>query len=182
METVAERAGNLSKEFECLRCGRCCLSAGPVLHVEQVDVERWKKQGRSDILSKLFLDQLGCEECGIEWPPWHGNKCWKCGREGKPAVYYWIDERQPMTVFAQLLADPICPFLQKVRKKDEYLCKINDTKPEICREFPELKPDEVTKNEEECIEWGCRGYLKWKQKFRQQKKDVGSDFVSSKPP
>jgi Fe-S-cluster containining protein len=158
----------MKNEFRCLRCGRCWIEAGPTLHVAQNDVERWKAERRKDILSKLWLNQLVCRECDIEWPPWEGKKCPECGKHPTDAVYYWLDPRSPMTVFSQLLANPRCPFLRKVRKKDEYLCIIHETKPDICRDFPELEESKVTDNEEECIEWGCKGYRAWKKKVKKQ--------------
>jgi Fe-S-cluster containining protein len=156
----------MNNAFDCVRCGRCCLYAGPILHIEQVDVDRWCKEGRQDILSKLFQSHFICEDCEEEWPSHAGNKCPSCGNRSDVGSYYWLDSRAPLHPLAQLMASPRCPFLKKVRKKDEYFCKIHDTKPEICMDFPDLDPKVVTNNEEECIEWGCKGYLKWKEKVR----------------
>ena len=70
---------------------------------------------------------------------------------------------------AQLLGAPRCPFLRKVGK-GKYLCGIHKTKPRICQEFPELNESEVTKNEEECIDWKCKGYMKWKKAVSKRKR------------
>jgi Fe-S-cluster containining protein len=158
----------MNAQFECLRCGRCCKTAGDVLHITQKDVDRWKTEGRNDILSKLFLVRLACTRCNVEWPPHTGGKCPQCGGSSVDGVYYWLDLKMPKNWFAQLMGSPRCPFLKKIRNKSEYSCRINETKPEICREFPALDPKAKTKNEEECINWECRGYLKWKRKARLQ--------------
>lgn len=43
-----------------------------------------------------------------------------------------------------------CPFLRKVRGKDEYYCKIHDIKPLLCRQFP--------RDREHAKKLGCPGY------------------------
>jgi Fe-S-cluster containining protein len=44
-----------------------------------------------------------------------------------------------------------CPFLRKVRNKNEYYCKIQVIKPHFCREFP--------KDKEHSKKWiNCPGY------------------------
>jgi Fe-S-cluster containining protein len=155
-------------QFSCLRCGRCCKVAGEVLHITQNDVDRWEREGRKDILEKLFLVRMSCSNCNIEWPPHVGENCPECGKVSKSGVYYWLDPRMPKNWLAQLMGSPKCPFLKKIWNKDEYLCGINETKPEICREFPVLDSKEKTKNEAECISWGCEGYFRWKAKARKQ--------------
>jgi Fe-S-cluster containining protein len=56
------------------------------------------------------------------------------------------------------------PLSEENKRKSEYSCSIHETKPEICRDFPELDRKKVTGNEEECIEWNCKGYQEWKKK------------------
>lgn len=163
---MAEVRGNREDQFECLRCGHCCLAAGSTLYIDQEDLNKWIKEKRKDILSLLYKTNFICDDCGVEWNPRDGNKCPDCKKKAENARYYWIDKNQPLNLFAQLMADPRCPFLKKVRNKDEYLCKIHETKPATCRGFPELDKKEVTQNEEECISWGCKGYPKWKSLHR----------------
>lgn len=154
----------MNAQFQCLRCGRCCLVAGEILHVSQSDVDRWRKANRIDILDKLWLNSFLCERCGISWPAWQGENYPECGKHSDKGDYYWLDQRRPRDFFSQQMAGPRCPFLKKTREKDEYSCLIHDNKPEICRNFPQLVENEVTENEIECIEWKCEGYLKWKKR------------------
>lgn len=151
--------------FECLRCGSCCRVAGEALHITQSDVERWLVEGRDDILDEVFPVRVFCKECNVQWPSPAGENCPKCGQRGEP-IWYWIDHGRGQSYMGQLLGAPRCPFLRKIRKKEEYSCLIHETRPEVCREFPKLDSDKVTKNEEECVEWRCKGYLDWKEKSR----------------
>jgi Fe-S-cluster containining protein len=151
-----------SNEFKCLHCGQCCKNAGSTLRIEQVDIERWEREGRNDIISKVFLTSLRCTACNIEWGALCGNTCPECGQVGV-GIFYWIDPEEPKDYFSQLMADPKCPFLRKMRNVNEYTCMINETKPIICKEFPDLDKNQTTKNENECIEWECKGYLRWRE-------------------
>ncbi len=55
-------------EFQCLICGHCCLRAGPVLNIEQKDVDRRIKEERQDILGKLSVIRYECDHCRMEFP------------------------------------------------------------------------------------------------------------------
>ena len=87
-----------------------------------------------------------------------GFKCKRCGRccsnAGHLEIYEedikrWItigrndlvdmlDEWEGFgsTGFFRNITTMRCPFLRKVRKKDEYYCEIYDIKPIMCRGFP----------------------------------------------
>lgn len=41
------------KETRCLCCGKCCRYFGGHLHASAHDMERWKKQGRDDLLNRV---------------------------------------------------------------------------------------------------------------------------------
>ncbi len=43
---------NDDKPMECIRCGRCCL-ADFAAYVKDEDIDRWRRQGRKDILHIL---------------------------------------------------------------------------------------------------------------------------------
>jgi Fe-S-cluster containining protein len=156
-------------KFQCLRCGHCCLEAGPVLNIEQEDIDRWVNEERKDILDKLYQTRYVCDHCYDEFLVSAGKRCPTCNRVCKKGIYYWLDMRQPTGFLAQMMANPRCPFLRKVRKKAEYICRIHETKPRDCREFPDLETDRVTKNEQECIEWDCRGYREWTNRNKTDK-------------
>jgi len=59
-------------EKECLRCGRCCL-ADFSAYVSSRDIQRWKEEGRNDILRVLENEQ------GV----WQGDHLVNA-RSGKP--------------------------------------------------------------------------------------------------
>jgi len=91
----------VQKETRCLCCGKCCRYFGGHLHTSAQDLERWKQQGRVDLLSRV--NRLG---------------------------WIWVD---PET---KQLLDP-CPFLEQTDQRC-WICSINDTKPDICRDYPTL--------------------------------------------
>lgn len=89
------------KKTRCLCCGKCCRYFGGHLHASAQDMERWKQQGRDDLLSRV--NRLG---------------------------WIWVD---PDT---KQLTDP-CPFLEQADQQT-WICSINDTKPDICRDYPTM--------------------------------------------
>ncbi len=38
---------------QCLACGLCCELYGDTLAAEEADLERWRREGRSDLLSRV---------------------------------------------------------------------------------------------------------------------------------
>ena len=40
-------------EIHCLCCGECCESFGGHLHASEHDMERWRREGREDLLSRV---------------------------------------------------------------------------------------------------------------------------------
>jgi Fe-S-cluster containining protein len=50
------RSGNShqeKKEVKCFGCGKCCESFGGHLHASPVDIERWQRLGRADLLGRV---------------------------------------------------------------------------------------------------------------------------------
>ena len=45
--------GTESQERGCLCCGECCKSFGGHLHASEHDLERWRREGRADLLSRV---------------------------------------------------------------------------------------------------------------------------------
>lgn len=86
---------------QCACCGRCCASFGWRLLATDHDLQRWRRENRADLLSRV--NRLG---------------------------WLWMD---PHT--AQL--ESRCPFL-KEDGPGRYICLINDTKPDMCRDYPTL--------------------------------------------
>ena len=114
---------------------------------------------RKEIVKQLFLVHYVCDECHNSWGAINGKKCSKCGKEATDAIYYWIDHNEPLNYFSQTGGYPRCPFLKKVKNKDQYICLIHDTKPSACKKFPFLDPLEEAADEKDCKNFGCAGYF-----------------------
>ena len=102
-----------SDDFSCERCGKCCQgSIVGSLQAMVDDIKRWRDEGREDIL--LYVDQYDIKDA--DW----------CSCD------IWVSPitRRDLTR---------CPFLRKIRNKDEYKCSIHETKPKWCREYPIIK-------------------------------------------
>lgn len=120
------------KDFECQRCGKCCLQLGGGLSATQSDAERWKEENRQDILAYIDYIECGiCPKCnrGVTLDQLH---CADCGIELERKVLaadLWFDPetREELTE---------CPFLRRIADQNKYECSIHDTKPEWCRGFP----------------------------------------------
>lgn len=85
----------------CACCGRCCEYFGGHLIASPHDIERWKREGRDDLLCRI--NRLG---------------------------WIWVN---PQTGH---LEDP-CPFIERTAD-NRGLCRIQETKPDICRDYPTL--------------------------------------------
>jgi len=114
-------------QFICKQCGNCCLNLTDAYQcsVDQSDIDMWKENLRDDILE--WVDPIDC---------------------GGGAVVYdiWINPKTGGDVIR-------CPWLRKIPKKDQYICRIHEVKPRVCREYP--------KTEKHAKDTGCKG--KWGQ-------------------
>lgn len=93
-------SGAEQKETRCTCCGNCCTAFGGHLNASRGDLERWRREGREDLLSRV--NRLG-------W-------IWMAPQTGQP--------------------EGTCPFLG--RSGTEAFCRIHDTKPAMCRDYPTL--------------------------------------------
>ena len=110
--------------FKCKQCGNCCLNLSGAIDAcaTEEDVRRWEENARFDILEWVEAIHLGEDHCVYD---------------------IWINPRTGDDV-------PRCPWLRKLPKKDRYICRIHDMKPEHCRNYPlSLKHAEKT---------GCKGF------------------------
>lgn len=94
--------------YRCRQCGQCCRYLDYHKEVTADDVDRWEKYGRSDIL---------------EWVGRSRNS------SGKTVYQIW------MIPGTRQLSEK-CPFLYKVPTENRWICKIQDLKPAICRNYP----------------------------------------------
>jgi Fe-S-cluster containining protein len=107
------------EKFKCVQCGHCCLDLSGVYQtsVPEIDIKRWKRAQRFDIL---------------EWvAPFEGmNDIWISPKTGE-----YVNR---------------CPWLRKLPKQRKYICRIHETKPEHCRNFP--------KSKRHALDTGCKGF------------------------
>jgi len=111
------------EHFQCKRCGNCCLNLNDAYEGDgwDEDYERWKAEKRLDILDKISVIEVGGSVVAIDL--WMG----------------------PDGDFVER-----CPWLRKLPGKQEYKCRINDTKPGVCREYP--------LSAHHAVETGCQGF------------------------
>jgi Fe-S-cluster containining protein len=96
-------------EFKCLQCGNCCRNLKYHNDCTENDYKRWKILGRKDILDKILI----VSPPGSRTPEY---RIWV-----KPGTGRFYD---------------VCPWLAPHEIKGRYECKIQDIKPEYCRQYP----------------------------------------------
>lgn len=106
--------------FKCKQCGNCCIRLPDAYchTVNNKQIEKWKKEGREDIL---------------EWVVKTGVKIYDV----------WVSPTTGEDVNR-------CPWLRKLPGKEKYICRIQKTKPVICKDYPWSK--------EIAIKDGCKGF------------------------
>jgi len=97
--------------FNCKQCGHCCLNLNAFATcASEVDVQRWMREGRNDILEWVEPVALG---------------------DVVVAYDIWMDPKTGEDVSC-------CPWLLKLPNSDKYICRIHDVKPELCRDYPKI--------------------------------------------
>ena len=96
------------ERFVCARCGDCCRKLGFSDQCFETDVQRWRTLGREDIMARVGRSR---------------------GKDGAARYRIWVDPE------SGTLSD-ICPWLSESEKTGRYFCRIQDIKPDICREYP----------------------------------------------
>jgi len=86
----------------CKQCGSCCLKHGMRLEATPLDLARWVRDGRQDILDRVGIDYDEKGEVS-------GGRLW-VNTDGSPAA--------------------ACPFL--CGEGGKYYCGIHDVTPEVC--------------------------------------------------
>lgn len=119
----------MPENFKCKQCGKCCIKFGPELSISTEDILRWRKENRGDILAWVWIE--------------NGNSKYPVGDA-------WFDPQTGSEVNE-------CPWLSKL-PSGKYLCKIYETRPQICKRFsPESSNPRMKKDAEECK---CQGLNK----------------------
>jgi len=97
-----------------------------------------------------------CQQCGRCCLK-HGNclsatdediELWE--RTGRSDILEWVDAGGDLWINQSTHKEAArCPWLRKLPGKNQYLCRIHETKPEICRNYPVMK--------KQALEDGCPG-------------------------
>jgi Fe-S-cluster containining protein len=117
---MSETKERLPPGSPCTNCGKCCTNANYMgtLSATKEDVDRWQREGRHDILRFVFV--LGLS-----------------GRNGMPYADLWVDrdhdDRERLR----------CPFVRKVKGQNRYLCKIYETRPQVCKDYVPWSEDAI---------------------------------------
>lgn len=112
------------EKFHCIQCGNCCRNLGDAFStsVDMAEINRWRSEDRWDILSWVDIFDFDGEEA-------FGD--------------IWISPNTGDAVSR-------CPWLRKLPRQDKYKCRIHDTKPAHCRNYPKSKKHALTT--------GCKGF------------------------
>ncbi len=111
-------------DFKCKQCGSCCLNLNDAFETcaSEEDILIWEKEGRVDILEWVDPIPLGDDQFVYD---------------------IWISPKTGDGV-------PRCPWLRKLPKREKYICRIHEAKPQHCREYP--------RSRKHAEETGCRGF------------------------
>lgn len=105
---------------KCERCGSCCVQLKGIINISGEDIKRWIKDGRMDILQYCAGWSNGCLTLSKKRLERHLN--------GSVNMEMWFDPENGNDIF-------LCPFLRKKPADEQFECMIQDTKPEICRDY-----------------------------------------------
>lgn len=135
----------------CEGCGSCCLQI-PKLSISEEDIRRWVNECRVDILQYCY--------------GWNISFMILCDEEklirylnDMPNREMWYDPRNRED------AVPLCPFLRKKRGKNRLECMIQNTKPEMCRNYI-CNPEDMKQIIKRSFEKNLEEYRKKRKKYR----------------
>lgn len=99
----------------CTNCGKCCTNPEFMLTLGASgdDVKRWRREKRRDILRFAYV----------------------LGSPQDPYADLWIDERSRER--------ECCPFVRKAQGENRYLCRIYETRPQVCRDYEPVVPGSI---------------------------------------
>ena len=111
--------------FKCECCGHCCLNLTDVCETECTaeDYERWEAEERYDILEWVWPVEVDGRIVGGD---------------------IWISPKTDEFVSR-------CPWLRKMPNQNKYKCRIHDTKPARCRDYPHNLEKGVTTRCPVCV-------------------------------
>lgn len=117
------------KDFKCRQCGSCCRHYDDIKQITLSEHEylRLIEGGMQDVTDYLIQLHVGF---GI-------------------FIYDgWFNPKTGERLYK-------CPWLRKVRNKDQYRCRIYDARPDECHLYPQVE------QREDALKIGCRGFEKY---------------------
>ncbi|MBW2369293.1 MAG: YkgJ family cysteine cluster protein [Deltaproteobacteria bacterium] len=128
----------------------------------RASVSNHPKTSVPGLLIETEMEKFKCVQCGrccLELPDAYQTsvsdydvKRWK--RENRSDILEWVDSFMGLNDIwiSPKTGEPVnrCPWLRKLPKKNKYICRIHETKPEHCRNFP--------KSKRHALENGCNGF------------------------
>lgn len=125
-------------------------------------VAKHQKTGANGLLIKTEMEKFKCVQCGHcclylsdayqTSVPDSDIMRWEL--ENRYDILEWVDSFAGLN---DIWVNPKtcesvnrCPWLRKLPKKDKYICKIHETKPKHCQNFP--------KSKRHAIDNGCKGF------------------------
>ncbi len=128
----------------------------------QASVAKHPKTGVAGLLVETEMEKFKCVQCGHccldlsdayqTSVPETDIKRWK--REQRFDILEWVG---PFEGMDEIWISPKtgeyvnrCPWLRKLPKQNKYICRIHETKPEKCRDFP--------KSKRHALDNGCKGF------------------------
>ena len=139
---------------KCERCGSCCLQIERLGKISEEDIRRWVNEVRVDILQY-------CQG----WAYINGHEMIQSNEAGlisylneSPNWEMWYDPKSGNEIH-------LCPFLRKKCRKNEFECMIDDTKPEMCRDYI-CDPRSMTQIIKKSFEKNLKEYRKKRKKYR----------------
>jgi Fe-S-cluster containining protein len=126
------------------------------------NVAKHPESGVTGLLIETEMENFECAQCGHccldlsdayqSTVPDFDVLRWKC--ENRSDILEWVDSFSGLNDIwiSPKTGEPVdrCPWLRKLPKKNEYICRIHETKPEHCRNFP--------KSKRHALENGCKGF------------------------
>ncbi|MDD9903913.1 MAG: YkgJ family cysteine cluster protein [Rhodospirillaceae bacterium] len=97
---------DMTMEFHCTACGKCCLEGAGWLPVVEADIARWETSAPHVLRYVAWEGEAGERRGGL-------SRSVVTGRETTR-----------------------CPFVRKRRGRAEYYCRIYEVRPQVCRRYP----------------------------------------------
>ena len=128
----------------------------------RADVAKDPGGGEIGLLIETEMEKFRCVQCGhyclalsdASQTSVPDSDVLRWERENRYDILEWVDTFAGLNDIwiSRKTGDPVnrCPWLRKLPRKNKYICRIHDTKPQHCRNFP--------KSNRHAIESGCKGF------------------------